>query len=376
MQGKYSVGIDISKKDFKVCFVILDQDQEIKIKSSRKFSNTVKGCDSFKKWYKNHQKEDLPIVFVMEATGSYHEHLAWYLYQDKQQLSVVLPNRSKAYMISLGLKSKNDKVDAQGLAMMGAVQKLSVWQPISKQIYNLRALTRHLEDLQKIRTSLMNQQEQPKYAMYELKDVSRSIASTLKTIDKQIAGCKKKIHAIIEKDAVLKKKVSHITSIKGVSTITVAVVIGETNGFALIDNLKQLTSYAGYDVKENQSGSRTGKTRITKKGNAHIRRAMHLPAFGVVRWHVKSFENLHKRVYSRTGLKMKAYVAVQAKLLRMMYTLWSKETDFNPNYQKSVNQEGTKNLINQVDKETAGSKDPAARDELIAVKTTSPLLVV
>ncbi len=76
----------------------------------------------------------------------------------------------------------------------------------------------------------------------------------VKTIDKQIANCKKQITAIIEKDKELSKKVAYITSIKGVSTITAAIVIGETNGFALINNVKQLVSYVGYDVKEKQSG--------------------------------------------------------------------------------------------------------------------------
>jgi transposase len=49
-------------------------------------------------------------------------------------------------------------------------------------------------------------------------------------------------------------------------------VIAETNGFTLFENSKQLVSYAGYDVVENQSGKRVGKTSISKKGNYRIRR--------------------------------------------------------------------------------------------------------
>lgn len=338
MKGKYSIGIDISKNDFKACFVMFSSDQSIKVKGSRTFTNTLKGFESFFNWSAKNQKEKKPLIFVMEATGSYHEQLAWFLYKKKQQLSIVLPNRAKSYMASLGYKSKNDKVDAKGLAMMGAVQKLKSWNPISKQLYNLRQITRHLEDLQIIRTALLNQKEQTVYAMYKLKTVARSITNTLKTIDKQIANCKKQIASIIEKDKELSKKASYITSIKGVSTITAAIVIGETNGFALINNVKQLISYAGYDVRENQSGNRTGKTRITKKGNAHIRRAMHLPAFNAVRY-LNTFNNLYSRVYKRSNLKMKGYVAVQSKLLRMMYTLWKNETNFDPNYQASGIQE-------------------------------------
>ncbi len=338
MKGKYSVGIDVSKGDFKVCFVEMANDQSVTIKGSKTFLNTLKGFEGFKDWYTKRKKEGFPLVFVVEATGSYHEQLAWFLYKNRQEVSIVLPNRAKAYMISLGLKSKNDKVDAKGLAMMGVVQKLTVWKPISKQLYNLRQLTRHLEDLQNIRTSLLNQLEQTVYAMYELKKVAKSINSTLKTVDKQIVGCKKTITSIIENDEKLSKKVAYMTSIKGVAILTAAIVIGETNGFALITNTKQLVSYAGYDVKENQSGKRTAKTRITKKGNAHIRRAMHLPAFNAVKYQ-RTFKNLYTRVFERSGLKMKGYVAVQSKVLRMMYTLWKNETCFDPNYQTSGIQE-------------------------------------
>ena len=115
MGGKYSVGIDMSKGDFKVCFVEMASDQSVKIKGSKTFLNTLKGFEGFKEWYTKRIKEGFPLVFVVEATGSYHEQLAWFLYKNKQEVSIVLPNRAKAYMVSLGLKSKNDKVDRKSV---------------------------------------------------------------------------------------------------------------------------------------------------------------------------------------------------------------------------------------------------------------------
>lgn len=68
-----------------------------------------------------------------------------------------------------------------------------------------------------------------------------------------------------------------MTSIPGVGRLTAAVVIAETNGFELIRNKKQLSSYAGFDIKEKQSGTSVkGKPKISKKGNKYIRKAMHL----------------------------------------------------------------------------------------------------
>jgi transposase len=49
----------------------------------------------------------------MEATGVYHENCALYFSERKYNTSIILPNKAKHYLISLGLKSKNDSIDAE-----------------------------------------------------------------------------------------------------------------------------------------------------------------------------------------------------------------------------------------------------------------------
>ena len=83
---------------------------------------------------------------------------------------------------------------------------------------------------------------------------------------------------------------------------------------------------------ENQSGNRSGKTRISKKGNSRIRRILHLPAFNAVRFGEPTCQALYERVYQRTNTKMKAYVAVQKKLLLLAYALWRHQTKYDPQY--------------------------------------------
>jgi transposase len=112
--------------------------------------------------------------------------------------------------------------------------------------------------------------------------------------------------------------------------LSFAVIAAETNGFILFDNAASLVSYAGYDVVENQSGKHTGRTRISKKGNSRIRRILHMPSLCAIRDDQPQFKNLYERVYERTKIKMKGYVAVQKKLLVMMYYLWKKNEQYNP----------------------------------------------
>ncbi len=106
--------------------------------------------------------------------------------------------------------------------------------------------------------------------------------------------------------------------------LTAATVLAETNGFELIRNKRQLTSYAGLDVKEKQSGTSVkGKPRISKKGNKYLRKAMHLPALAAIR-NDERFKAIFVRLVSKHGIKMKAAVAVQRKLLEMIFILFIK----------------------------------------------------
>jgi transposase len=246
---------------------------------------------------------------------------------------VVLPNRAKKYFQFLGIKSKNDKIDANGLARMGAQQDLRPWEPFSPEFYNLRSLTRQHEGLSSLRTELISKIKNQKYMMIENETVTGQLTSMLQMTNNQIKETQKAINVLIENDADLKNRIDKITKIKGLGLLSVVTVIAETNGFILFENQRQLVKYSGYDIVENQSGKHVGKTKISKKGNAHIRRILHMPALNAVRWNEPAFKNLYDRVYGRTKIKMKGYVAVQRKLLVMIYTLWKKNTEYQPNFE-------------------------------------------
>ena len=336
---KYSIGIDVAKSEFKACLSIIDQQQKVTIKSTSCFKNSAKGFDDFYSWAIKRVREEIPFHFLMEATGIYYEQLAWYLYNKDCRVSVILPNKAKKYIQGLGLKSKNDKIDARGLSRMCAEQSLSLWKPLSKNIYQLRSLTRLHEDLTLQRGAISNRLEALNHSMYDLKDSKKSLKKLIHTLDLELSSLETKIKQAINTDAGLSSKFKKISRIKGIGMMSFAVVIAETNGFELFTSRAQLTSYAGYDVTENQSGNRNGKTRMSKKGNSHIRRVLHLPAFTAVKYET-SFKTFYDRVYSNTHVKMKAYVAVQRKLLCLMYTLWKKDTEYNPTFSPNHSEGG------------------------------------
>ena len=322
---KYSIGIDISKNDFHACLSSIDELQKVKVVRSGTFKNNKLGFPDFVKWIKGScSQHDIPISIVMEATGVYFENCALFLSKNGYNLSVVLPNKSKKYIGALGIKTKNDKVDAKALSRMGAEQALDKWEPMGEFFYQLRSLTRHNQSLKETRTILTNQMEAVEHCMYQDKKTTQSLVKIIKTIDVQIKANTKAISEHIQSNEEVEQKIKNITAIVGVGELTVAVIVAETNGFELFKNVPQLVSYAGYDVIENQSGKHTGKTKISKKGNSRIRRALHMPSLCLVTHKVKIFKDLYDRTFSKHGIKMKSYVAIQKKLLTLIYSLWKK----------------------------------------------------
>ena len=362
---KYSLGIDMSSKDFHCCMSSIDEKQVVKIIATSKFANALVGFKALTIWIGKHRKEkEIPLVIVMEATGVYYESCAYYLSEAKYHVSVVLPNKAKKYLQALGLKSKNDKIDAKGLSRMAAEQALGLWQPMSKFYFTLRGYTRQLQSLQELKTSVSNQLHATERSMYQIAEVKKQLKSLVEKLNKQIDGMEVLIKEHIDSDIEVKEKVEKICVIKGVGTITVAVIIGEANGFALFENVPQVVSFVGYDVVDNQSGIRTGKTKISKKGNSRIRRAMHLPAFNVVRYEVHPFIDLFDRTYKKHGVKMKSYVAVQKKLLVLIYILWKKNESFDPAKNGHVGESHKKNSPGKT--ETTRGKQASELAQLVS----------
>lgn len=333
---KYTLGIDVSCPQLHVCLSVIDASQKVTIKACCKFTNNKAGFKELVQWIRKHHKEPtIPLTVVMEATGIYYESCALFVHESGYKVSVVLPNKAKKYLQAIGLKSKNDTIDASGLARMGAEQCLEQWQPISQYYHHLKALTRHYQSLQEMKTAISNQLHAEQKGMYVNKLVVRQLKATINSLEKQIKAITTAIDKHLNSNAQVADKVSHIAAIKGVSTLTIAVILAETDGFALFKNSSQLVSYAGLDVVENQSGNHHGKTRISKKGNSRIRRALYMPSLIVVKCKVKPFKDLFDRTLLKHHIKMKSYVAVQKKLLIIIYTLWKNNTSFIEDYTRA-----------------------------------------
>ncbi len=332
---KQNVGVDIAKDTFVATFAVLIQGQEINNKKSRSFKNTVEGIQEFTQWIDELKNSSLDIHITMEATGVYYETLAYSLYGlENIVVHVLLPNIAKKYFESLNTKVKTDKIDSKLLGQMGLERKMKPWVLSSKIYRNLRTLTREKEQLIQERTMIKNQLHAEKHTAEPFKRTITRYTQRIKYLDKQINSVQQDLKKMVEKDNHVARKVKNIETIPGVSFSTIVGVIAETGGFVNVKSLKQLTSYSGYDVTTKESGEWKGKASISKKGNSHIRHLMHMPALSSIR-HAETYKKTYERIKENKEYKMIAVVAIQRKILGLIYTLWKNDTTYIENYENS-----------------------------------------
>ena len=335
---KQCVGIDCSKDSFHVTICRQTITQDVSFTSVQRFSNSKPGFNQLIRWVGKNLEEDVALCYLMEATGVYYEELAHYLHKAGKSVVVVLPNKVKNFIKSLNIKTKNDFVDARAIAQIGAERKFELWQPPAPLFLELRQLTRLHEQLQCQKVALKNMLHSKEFSYGASPFVLKTNRQLIKSLEHQINKVEVAIKELIIKHSWLEQKMDYLTTIKGVGFMSAAIIVAETLGFKLIKNRKQLVSYAGYDVVERQSGtSVSGKTRISKKGNKHIRRALHFPALAASRFD-DHHQGIYKRINSRNNneTKMVGAVALQRRLLLLMFAIWKQEKSYNPNYQKKV----------------------------------------
>ena len=334
--NKQVVGIDVGKDNFYACYKTQITDKKVIIKGTKSFNNNFSGMTSLLSWCgKRNKTPDVKLVFIMEATGVYYEELAYFLHENKQNVSVQLAQKMKYFAKSINIKTKTDKVDSKVIAEFGIEKNLKgtdFWVPPSQDFRMIRNLTREHRSLKKAQTSAKAQLHALNYSYQPYKGVVQMKKKQILFYNQQIKNVEKEIRKLVKLDEKLYSKIKKIETVKGLGFMTIITVLTEVNGFLLFTNIRQLVSYAGFDIIEDSSGNHTGRTRMSKKGNMRIRSTLYMPALSAIKFNT-DLNNFYQRVIDGREVKKQGVVAVMRKLLILIYVLWKKDEEYIENYQ-------------------------------------------
>jgi len=314
------LGIDVSKDTLDLA--LLREGQYL----HHKVANAPCGYQSLSAWLKRLGVEQ--VHACLEATGQYGEGVASFLYEHGHAVSVINPARIKHYANSCLRRNKTDKADAELIAQYGQRERPALWSPPPASFKQLQALVRHLDDLIDSRQQAVNRFK----SGTQLEVVQISLEQLIRCHDQQIKCIKKAIQAHIQVHPELRNRCALLVSIPGIGWLTAARILGEVRDVLEFETIGQLTAYAGLNPRNFLSGTSVHKkARLSKTGNANLRKALYMPAIVAKRFNpiVAAF---CARLTANGLTPMQAIGAAMRKLLHLIYGVLKNNIAFDPHF--------------------------------------------
>ena len=314
-----TLGIDISKDSFHLELSINDKLRH------RKFANRKEGFGELCVWLA--KPKATQVHACLEATGPYSEALALYLHEQGHTVSVVNPVQIKAFGQSELRRNKDDRPDAGLIRRFCEKQRPAPWIPPPVHLRELQALTRHLENLIETRQQQVNRLETT-----NTKQVAKSLRKLVTHLDAEIKRTEEQIDDHIDRYPDLKQQSDLLDSIPGVGKRTAAKLLAEIPDITRYKSARQVAAHAGLTPRNNRSGTIRGKTRLSKTGNARVRKALFFPAI-VAKRHNPIVRTFCQRLSGNGKNKMQVVGAAMRKLIHIAFGVLKSGKMFDPNHE-------------------------------------------
>jgi transposase len=320
-----ALGIDIAKLKFNVC--LINPSGKLKHKV---FPNTEAGFQQLTCWLI--KQGTAHVHACLEATGTYGQALASDLHAAGHTVSVVNPAAIKAFAGSRLSRTKTDRVDAELIARFCVAQQPLAWRPPAPEVRELQAVVRRLEALLEMRTAEENRLS----AGIVVEAVRASVEELIAHLNTQIKRTEELIRNHINSHPTLKQQSELLDSIPGIGATTAAVLLAEIVDVTQYSSARQVAAFAGLVPRERSSGSSVrGRTRLSKIGNARLRKALYFPAITALRCS-PFFQLWAEGLRGRGKCKMSVIGAAMRKLVHLVYGVLKSGKAFDPQWAKSA----------------------------------------
>lgn len=319
------IGIDISKLKFDLC--LLHENNKLKHKV---FPNSAAGFLQLSAWLTKQKVER--VSACMEATGTYGEALALYLFEAGHTVSIINPAVIKAYAQSHLSRTKTDKVDATLIARFCQERKPPAWTPPAREVRELQALVRRLESLMEMHQMEVNRLE----AGVSAELVRDSLTEHIAFLDEEIKRTTALIRQHINQHPTLREQRELLVSIPGIGDTTAAKLLAEMLDVKLYRSARQLAAFAGLVPRLHESGSSIKrKARLSKTGAPRLRKALYFPAIAAIKYN-PYIKALSLRLKERGLCPMQIIGAAMRKLVHLAYGVLKSGKPFDPALAKTA----------------------------------------
>lgn len=203
---------------------------------------------------------------------------------------------------------------------LGANAILSRWKQDVKRAVGIK----RAEKLVKKAESTVGMQEGVLAARIELRDLLEQHDLFKRQLEAVKAGVEQVLQEIPGTQEML--------TVPGVGIVTLAGFLAEVGDLEGYEHGQQIIRLAGFNLKENSSGKRKGKTGISKRGRSRLRALLFRAALALVA-NNDEFKAMHKYLTTRSQNPLKkkqSLVALCGKLIRILHTLATKRMVYNP----------------------------------------------
>jgi transposase len=304
-----NIGVDVAKDEI----VVACAEQSF---AARKIANTGSALLA---WLKTLPRGSR---IAMESTGSYHERLAELAHKLGFTVYVLNPKDVRNYAKGVGLRAKTDRVDAQLIARYLAKEQgaLHPFVPPTAEQRQLARLLKRRTKLVRIRAALKQSLGGVCGFAVELKVLLTRLDALIKRIDG-------KMRALIEASPQSQEACARLRGIPGVGPLV---------GGGLLNSLQRLpfgsadsfVAFCGWDPRAHDSGHKSGRRRLSKRGPSLLRYLLYNAAMAASR--TKAWRPLYQRSLAKGLSRTEALVILARQIARTAWSIYTHKTVFDP----------------------------------------------
>ena len=269
------------------------------------------------------------IHFAVESTGKYSNAVVSALRNENgSTVSCVNPAQVNYFGKMTMVRTKTDKVDAKLIATFCSVTKPQPIPETTPEFKKLRELSRH-------RCYLVQQCAHQKTYLESVEDVTLrqsilSIIDQFKAMIKEVDGL---ISQHLKSHGSLAHNVDLLCSIPGIAKQTAVTILTELHperGNGKYTKSVQ-SAHSGLAPSKRESGAFKGVERISKTGNALLRKSLYMPAMNAMR-NNPFVKELYDRLLAKGKKPKVALIGSMRKLLMFSIGVLNNQTPFDPHW--------------------------------------------